>query len=538
MNQIKVYYDSQEIVPTPLVNRTHDFIDFGGRWGNIEKITLNGFLTGIGANAFTSIQSVTNIFTGLFKTLEVKDDGNSVYKWNYAVLEDISFPQSHFHQKTFTPYSVKLAAYNVPSGVLEPSNEYSFTQNSNGTVEVAHTISAKGVKNSQGALNNAISFVNLFVNKNPFVHCIPAFIPNGSGIRTSIEETIDRIGGSYTVTENYLYSTGVNNPYILITALNINNSKTNDYTILSLDAKWQGSTVDGNITELGKAVTGTNLASLIESYGLDSDLIYLNSSSLTVDSGKNTVDYKGEYISGLSNDYSGYFDYVVSTDKNLINSNSNWKIEGEYICKGPINFRRDRIAAFKTANSAQSYIPYLKNLVETSALYTGYGDFPLLTPPKSLSINENTGLATLKLSASFEDTDRYLNFIEPIYEVSIEPPIWIYEMMPAANIEGHYIIQDLQMKKAAKVKISFSAETSGVTDQHIKDANSFTQTLADTYISNGFLTSDAINTGVTSISQNREYIGPSNLSTGISEIKVYGSISSNYLRIPNYKFGY
>jgi len=535
---IKVIYDNAEITPTPLVNREYSFINYGSQYGNVEQITLNGFLTGISTDTKSSIYRLTALFSGNFKTLEVFDDVTSVYKWPYTVIEDISFPQSYFHPNTFSPYTVKLNAYNVPSGVLEPSNEYSFTQNTDGTVDVVHKISAKGVKDANGAFNNAVNFVKTFVNKNPYTNCVPTFIPNGSGIRSSISETIDRLSCAYSVVENFKYTTGTNIPYIETTTININDSKTNDYTIVSLDAKWQGSTVDSNAGALQASVTGINLITILSNYGINVTNAFLNSFSLNQNSGANSIDIKAEYYSGLSNDYSGYFDYAVSMDKDMVLDKTIWKIDGEFICKGPLSFRRDRITSFKTANSAAAYIPYLVGLIQTSAIYTGYSTYSLRTPPNALTIADNTGLATLKLSATFDDEYSYSAFISPKYTINSEPSIWVYESIPSANIEGHYIIQDPQVKKANKLKLTFDTETSGVTSSHISTARAVIGALSGTYINNAFLINDSVSTGITSISIENDLLGTENINSDINNIKVYGSLTTNFQRIKGFKFGY
>lgn len=537
MGNVTVKYNNQSINPVPLVNRSYSFIDYGSRHGSVEQITLNGFLAGIGADHLASIAEITDIFEQHFKTLEVFDDAASVYKWDNVVVEDISFPQSNFNVGAFTPYSVKILAYNVPSGVLEPSNEYSFTHNADGTVDVSHKISAKGIKNSNGALDNAINFVKTFVNKNPYTNCVPAFIPNGSGIRSNISETINRQTCAYSVTENFKYSTGQLVPYIETTSVSINDSKTADYTTINLEAKWQGS-IDNNVTAIASSVTGMNLDTILSNYGISSTNAYRNSFSVNQDSGSNTIEIRSEYISGLSNDYSGYFDYAVSMEKDMVSDKTNWKIDGEFICKGPISFRKTRVAAFKSSNSTSSYIPYLKGLVETSAIYTGYSDYNINLPPNSLSVAENTGLATLKLSASFGDNDQYGSFIDPQYSVSVEPSIWVFESSPAANIEGHYIIQDLQMKRAAKSRFAFEAETSGITDAHVLSAKSLISVISGIYMGESFETSSSISSGITNISMENEVLGNENIVSEINSIKVYGSLSQDYKRPGKFSFGY
>ena len=532
-----VKYNDQTLSPTPLVNRNIVPINYGDAvpYGYTESITLNGFLTSIVTTG--SLFDIVNVFSGDFKTLEVfGDGGGSLYKWDNVVVEDITFPQSTFNVGAFTPYSVKLTSYNIPNGVIDPSNEYSFIQNQDNTIDVTHKVSAKGIKTNVGALNNAIAFVKTFTGKNPYIACSPAFVTNGSGLRMSIAEQIDRQACTYSITENYKYASGLN-PYIETTTLTVNDNKTADYTLINLDLKWQGSTIDKDLNGLQDALTGYNLNTVLSNYGIGGTT-YLNAFTVNQNSGDSSITIKAEYLSGVSNDYSGFFDYIVSIDKDLVTSLSSWKVDGEFICKGPISFRKTRVAAFKAANNTNAYLPYLKGLITTSALFSNYGTIPLNPIADSLTINENTGLATLKLSASFNDSDSYGAFIRPKYAVNIEPAIWQYQSLPAANIEGHYIIQDLQMKKQAKINLTFDGETAGMNANFVNSGYSFINILSGIYAGYSFLVNDTITTGITNINISTEILGQEAIQTDINNSKVYGSIVNDFTRQQGFKWGF
>jgi len=531
---IIVNYNNLQLTPTPLVNRSISFLDYNVRYGEIEQITLNGFLTGIQNTG--SIFNIVNIFSGQFKTLEVLEDSNSLYKWSNCAVEEISFPQSTLSVGGIVPYSVKIVSYNVPSGVIDPSNEYSFTQNQDNTVDVSHKISAKGIKNTIGALDNAVAFVKLFTGKNPYTNCSPAFVNAGSGIRLSVSENIDRLACTYSVTENYKYSSGLY-PYIETTSISVNDSKAADYTTIGLDLKWQGSPIDKNLSQLQDAITGYNLNTILSNYGI-AGAIYLNSFNISQNSGESTIALKAEYLSGVNNDISGYFDYVVSMDQDTVTSQTSWKVDGEFICKGPISFRKSRISGFKTANSASSYLPYLQNLVTTSAIYNSFHLFALNPKVDSLTISENTGIATLKLSASFDETDAYGSFVKPKYSVNISPSIWVYQSYPAANIEGHYIIQDLQMKKQAKMNFTFESETNGISSSLVDNAYLMIDTLSGIYVGNSFLINDTVTTGITNVNISTEILGQEAIQTDINSSKVYGSIVNSFTREQGFRWGY
>jgi hypothetical protein len=536
MSKVIVKYNGAEMSPTPTVSRSMQFVDYGLRWGQIEQIDLSCYATGFSGSGV--VTQVVNLFSGQFKTLEVYDDSSLVYKWPYTVVQEIVFPRSTFSPMSMTPFSVRLLSYQVPSGITEPVNEYSFTQGTDSIVTVNHRISAKGVKTDASALDNAIAFVKQFVKSNPFTGCAPAFIPNGQGILFSIAETINRAEGSYSVNETYKFVTGSTLPYVETTTLSINDSATEDYVSLDLNVRWQGSPITGAINALSTAVSSFSLANALSSYGISASNIYQNTFSVSQDSGAVAIEFKANLISGVTNEFSGFFDYTVSFDEDVISNMAGWRVDGEFICKGPISFRKSRINDFKTTNGAGSFIPYLKGLITNSALYSTYNDFALNPIPTQLSISENTGMATLRLSATFNDADTMGSLLQPKYSVDVEPSKWTYELMPAANIEGHYTLQDLQVKSRAKIKLSMSSATSGNNAQSMADVSGVLNTLSGIYVSNAFLIADNYGSGVAEVSMDLELLGKDTIGDSLSNAKVHGSFNNGYTRLPGFKFGF
>ena len=210
---IYVTYDTTTFSPTPLVNYSQQPINYGYVYGYNAEISLDGLYTGITTTG-AAISFLTGAFSNQFKNLVVKDDQNNVlYQWNNVTVDSLKFDSSTYYQGSFVKYSVKLKSYSVPSGVTDPSNEYSFAQNEDGTVNVSHKISAKGLRGSNAAFSNAVNFVSQFTGKDPYSNCAPYFVPNGSGILLSISETINRSEGIYSVNETYKYGTGSFVPY-------------------------------------------------------------------------------------------------------------------------------------------------------------------------------------------------------------------------------------------------------------------------------------------------------------------------------------
>jgi hypothetical protein len=539
MADVTVKYNGVSITPTPLVSRGYQFIDLGNRFGQIEQIDLNCTITGISTYQ-EALTRVNNMFSGQFKTLEVfGEDSSSVYKWDNAVLQELSVAQSSFPVGGFVPYNARFLSYQIPSGVIDPTNEYAFAQNSDGTVTVSHRISARGIRTSANPLDNAIAFVNTFVRKNPFNNCIPAFIPNASGVLTSISESIDRTTATYSVNENYRYSTGIGNVgYVRTTNLTIDDSNSNDYTNLELSVKLEGSPVDRNVDAVQTALLAMSLESILAEYGIATSNIHRDTVTVIKNSGEASVELRANFISGSSADISGYFDYTVGLDRDEVSNVSNWRIDGEYLTRGPLSHRRSLISAFKTANQGNGYITYLTNALTAHSTYSTFNNgYPLnLT---NVTVAENTGQATLRLSASFSDADYHTNLLQPKYAIEVEPSRWIYEMTPSANIEGHYVIQDLQMRNQAKVKISMQANTSGTTSATLASISGVMNTLSGIYVNpSSFLISESISTGLNNAAIDKDYLGTEKLASGFLTGKIVGSVGNGYVRPKGYKFGY
>jgi hypothetical protein len=540
MPEVTVKYNNVALSPTPTVSRSYQFIDYGKRFGQTEQIELEGFLTGYTSTA-DALSKLTTTFAGQFRTLEVLgEDSSSVYKWDNLVLEELSLPQNSFPQLGFTTYNARFTAYQIPSGVLDPINEYSFSEGEDGFVTVNHKISARGVRtNNVDPIDNAIAFVNLFVKKNPYTACAPAFISNGSGILMNISESLDRTSSTYSVTENYKFTTGAGAlGYLRTVSLSTKESIGDDYKLIDLSVKLQGSPVENGFANVQAAAQTLDLNGILTEYGVSPTKVARETFGVTERSGDCSVEFKASYISGVDSDVSGYFDYSISMDRDFVPSRTTWRVEGEFSSKGSIDTRRAAITAFKTANQGDSYIPYLSGLVTASALYTGFASGYALTP-NQVTYTEDTGRAVLKLGATFNDYDTFANFYQPSYTVEVEPSRWIYEMMPSANIEGHYVIQDLQMKNQSKIKLSFNGNTTGSYSGDLTNVNILLNSISGIYAkSSSFLMSQNQASGQTNVSVSLDLLGGETMAEDFLTTKVFGGFGSNYVRQPGYKFGY
>lgn len=551
-NDLLVYYDGVRIFPTPIVNYSQQPITFGYVYGYNTDISLDGLFTGItatGRNATGIITGLTSLFTGQFKTLEIKDDSsNSLYKWDNVNINNISIEQNNYYSGSFIKYNVKATSYLVPSGVIDPSNEYSFAQNDDGTVTVSHKISARGVKNNLGAFQNAINFVKLFTGKDPFSSCLPYFIQSGSGILERLSENIDRANGAYSVNEIYRYNTGEAAPYVHVTSMDIDESIDREFKNINYNLKIFGSPIYKNANDIIASYLNYNLISDIQNeFGMDATNWVKNTYSAAADSGAATIDIKVGYLSGSGLNISGFFDYTVNCDKDFLTNQESWKIDGEFKCYGPLDYRIKRLDAFKTLNKNNSWKTYLTGLITSSPIYSVLHD-PTKLASSNVIVNQNeiSGIANLKLSLTLNMGYEPTGVTELKYTLNGAPNRWIYELLPSANIEGSFVIQDIRTKANASTQFNVFAKSYdknyalGLCSGYIKN-------LADTYIDSGtpsnikaFLVDEQYSTGTYDISYSKKYLGDVyGISTGLLSLQSIGTNNLAVpLRLPGYNFGY
>ena len=533
-NLLTVKYNGLLLDPTPYVQQRTRFLDYGNRWGNVQEIELNGYISGVSGSGDYAARLVNN-FTGQFGTLDIYDGSSGLYHWDMLNLEEISTPPNHWFQKSYVPYTVKFHRYNTTSGVIEPSNEYSFIQNEDGTVSINHKISAKGVKTSTaGALANAISFVQTLSGRNAWT---PLFMNSGQGVLLSVGESINRAEAIYSLNETYKYTTGVATNNVEWFTVSVADNIDNEYRTVETSLKIQASPVIENLGSLENSSLD-NTFTRLQQLGYVTGAYLSNSVNVMRDSGAQTVEIKHNFLSGNSaSDVTGFFDYVVSFESDLVTPREGWKVEGHFTCKGPLDYRRQQVNAFKTSNNS-NWRGYLSGLILNSPIYTAFHNGSVQASPYSiLDINENTGLANFSASLQLVEGWSPASVNNPKYTLEISPPKWMFDLIPAANIEGHYVVQDLQMQSQGRMNFNVSCDTN-FPIQGLAGVSGFIPQLEAIYVQTGFIVNENYNTGLFSAAYNREWLGIDKMSTGLLNTKVFGSVSSNYVRTAGFKFGY
>jgi hypothetical protein len=164
---------------------------------------------------FSNWLTLKSEFLGYFNqnfknfTISTSDDGVE-YSCDYAIIRNISFPSQGFGNLLHYQITVECRrpeSFTGIYGILDPNNQISYQTNSDGTLQINHSISARGFntdENKSNALANAKSFCNSLKGLNNAI--LPLFfeITSGSSCLRTVSEKINRFNGTYSIEETYV----------------------------------------------------------------------------------------------------------------------------------------------------------------------------------------------------------------------------------------------------------------------------------------------------------------------------------------------
>lgn len=568
-----VKYNDQGIYPAPFVSRTLEPIDIGGRWGVTQNIELNGFLTGTAGTGL--IAGLYDIFATGFKTLRIESDGDAdYYVAENCVLDSISISSNPFYtgSNQGIPYTVSMKSYAVPSGVIDISNEYSYADNQDGTVSVSRKMGAKGLKTSSSdAIDNAINFVSALTGVSPIGAVSPVFIPSGVPVLLSFSESINRLEGTYAVNESWKYETGSTVPYVTVSTLNISDDISSEYTVLDLEVNFTSHKQSG-ITHVRDYARDYDYYGKLESYGIGTGNCIITNFSVDQNPSASTIGAKFSFISGeMAEIQTGIFYHSVTMDWDQIRDVRTFSINSDFKVKGPESHRANLIAAQKTRmiNDYGHYVAYLYCAIKNTELYSQLASstYPLSPLPLDFNIEEGTRPPSLKMSAKFDDASwkavgqqtlpngsGYPTSIgKASWRASVTPELWMFESIPAANIEGHFVIQDMQCKTRERIQLNSAVEHVGPSYSDGTYTNAYRSYTGITGVASWvlnqisgltadnsfYLTDSTESSGVFNFDIGRSYIAKTGVCREITADKVVMFVNNGYVkRLPGYQFGY
>lgn len=477
-NNLKILYNNQDvfnnIAPTPFVSISQDFIDFGTKWNQVTKLSLEGQITGkyLGLLSYSEINknvnSLLNKFSQNYKSLTITENSQTLYSAPIAVVNSIDFEQGNWYG--ILPFTIDFIIYDQNLftnyyGIVEPEEKFSFSEEENKIVNLKHSISAKGIiTDSQDAIVNAKNWV--ISKTGDFSKISPILLQNNNRfILESTNETIDRFNGVYSIENNYTKSVHPDNPSncFLNYTIDISSGINDPFAQITIN----GSFEKNNISILRDEYNKLNLFTIANSsfVGIFNTQISSRPIAQSLDENPNenklnfSVTYNNDFSNEIINDYN--IDIRTDSLSCITTVNFNSQISCKY---GDIKTKWAKVQSYY----ASQFFP--KNIV--NAEYSKESTKRLNQNPITESIKFDEFNAVITYSAEFNDKEiinqDLLSFSS---SVNLTPSVNIYVPHTSAMKAREHNVQDLQTANRSKITINVQAVAK--IDKEISLAESF-----------------------------------------------------------------
>lgn len=476
------------IAPVPLIGQRDTFIKYGEQWGEVTRITLNGILTGFCANSqfldggppnflgasgvfdggdftssaptsgvdggafydsngnlFNNQQYLISCFGKDFQSFQVVENGVTIINKPYCKVIDIDFPSNNYVK--IIPFQIELECYESgffsgTYGILEPRNEFTYTQNKDQSISIEHTLSCRGFNTSQNN-SNALQNARNYIAQNSGYNgaAVPYFIKICSGLNPCLisqTENINRVQSTYGITERYIFDPFFNSGVLRYSTTfdsGINDGLCNVRVAGSLKS-CRNYPVD---FVRNRYLTFDSFSAAVDSYsGATNGLIDLNplylSSGVTIDPFAKTINFQIAF----NNDPSPnpYFEYAVNFQRDNLTDITQVSINGTVRGRGELNQRYQKVLNYYTGVN-------LYNLAVFEYQNDGYQY--LLNPIYiTQGISKNPYTAEVALQSTFSDRPLFPSgFASFDYTISQKPSYRQYSAIPILNGMGGYVVNDL-----------------------------------------------------------------------------------------------
>lgn len=444
------------ISETPFVSRSIGILYNYGHQGVVDKFTLNGRIKVGPCEASGQFQSIYTLQRLLisrlsknFQSFSIVDGLNTVYSADSAIVESIRFDDSTYFN--LLPFSIEVVVYRdgfAANGILDPSEEFVFENSEDCSGTLVHTISARGINNSIEAIENVRTFV---VSRMGWSNQIsPAFVSLNTPILKSREEKINRLDGSYSIVERYIFDTSESpsTTGILQYSIDINESN-NGEVVVSINGDIEGG-INTNISDLRADLVSVNWFNLAQAEYLLIDPIGTLSTSPTtysVTEDSNILSFKFEFSNKA---YSG--PYIVDSTNIKKNFESN-----ERCITYKAIIRSDYGCPSKRWSEVSSYYDTLSIESLARTAWDKYGDgtrLGLFPVSRSYSQNEQQGIITAELTFCNARGETCGCLEKFDYKLDFSPAIPVYVASPTLAGEGCYHVQNYGYNKRAVFSIN------------------------------------------------------------------------------------
>ena len=451
------------IGPTPFVARNDSIIRYGQRHGQVINLTLNGELTGITCGeAYLDIllkqQELLDRLGENFKSLVIYDD-EPVFSGSCCIVRNVNFGDSKY--VGILPYSIDLSVYpeelfSGVYGILNPSDSTEYVENTDGTVEINHTVSAQGFntnENYSNALENARNYVHGLTG---VYGVLPALININTGIPAklrTVSENIDRLNATYSLTETYVVDPNDSGNGILRYSTTLDSGFENGITTIGL----KGSVLGGLNDTFDSIRTRYNS---LDTYTLASIVTGLNSGYLSsgVDEDSFAKRLSFDIIFNDDPQPQTYFEYRSSLDTDYLTEVSTFSFDGSVKGRGDIRSRWQRVQSYYTGLDVPSLV---------QAEYTGYNlTYPLNPKFVSSGTTFNSFAAQIDISLSYNNKSTAPSGLELLdYQIDFNPSLIKYSSVPLIDTSETfgYQVFNLGYSNREAISINGRAQVDGST---------------------------------------------------------------------------
>jgi hypothetical protein len=476
---ITILYNNQNLFenvgPVPFIGFDQEFINLKDKWNQVTSLTFEGNITGryVGQKSFGELNtSLNNLLTklennyGELKVIENYGEPTQkeLFKSPVTIIDSINIDQSEW--KNLLPYNIKCTIYDsglfgYGYGILKPEEKFEFSDEPN-KVNFTYTASAQGIRtqnksaiqNAQtwvlAQTGNALTYASKYSNYrlNSFPNLRSPFLLN------SIEETTDRINGSYSIKLDFIKSNlaedfGKN--YLLDYSVDISSGILDNEGLLNVTIN--GSIQNNTLANLRNVNITNRLYTLaiIPVSRMYNTAILNNPVSRSIEEFPDNNRIAFNYV--FNNDFGGNIikDYIFSLEKdeikNIINLTLNATIRAKY---GDLNSRWQAVQQHFLGEN-------FFNLALTQ-YYLNEGRKALNRIPESESITNDELNATIKYSATWTDKFKKYNneFISFSSQITYTPSYNLYVPNTSAFVVNEHNIQDLSTATRAKLTININ----------------------------------------------------------------------------------
>lgn len=455
--------------PIPFVSLSNDYVQAGERWTILQAITLQGEIIGCSKSDLVARQNeILDAFSQDFKTIEI----SGLDDIELARVVSVNFQGSDY--LSAVSYTIELEAYSYDTFVnsyyvVEPVDSISIVENNDKTIDITHTISAKGVNSSSyNALTNAKNFVigKLDDQKSQGTWPVPNLIsskdPNFKRMLVSVSEDIDRIQGRYSITKQYKSDLDYEDGSVILRYTKETSEQEGQFKIFTINGSVEGGIQDQDAEGIDAF---EKLRNRLKSFkkSLNTEFVHelIDSASISEDIPAGRINFTFAFS---SNPLEVIDDYDISVSENSDTALVSVSVRGTMSAKGPVGSVGGTDCRYNLVNSTFDENKYYDLAVK---FYKDYLSRRSITVPanvilnsshlsKTITRNEFEGSITYDFSFDDRISHGYRNFD---YTMDFTPSL--IGIAVDAIVDGGHAFYDLGYRKRAEFKINGSTVGDG-----------------------------------------------------------------------------